>query len=103
MPQQYNDEFLDRWEHLINEVNKTEVPLECIKKIVIRLDGKKQKTINLSTLKKQGLDWEEIETVVTRTLSNYGDTIRDVDFVVDIVSVAELIQPETDKLLSGLK
>jgi hypothetical protein len=103
MPQQYNDEFLDRWEHLINEVNKTEVPLECIKKIVIRLDGKKQKTINLSTLKKQGLDWEEIETVVTRTLSTYGDTIRDVDFVVDIVSVAELIQPETDKLLSNLK
>jgi hypothetical protein len=103
MPQQYNDEFLDRWEHLINEVNKTEVPLECIKKIVIRLDGKKQKTINLSTLKKQGLDWEEIETVVTRTLSTYGDTIRDVDFVVDIVSVAEIIQPETDKLLSSLK
>ena len=102
MPQ-YNDEFLDRWEHIINEVNKTEVPLECIKKIVIRLEGKKQKTINLGTLKKQGLDWEEIETVVTRTLSNYGDTIRDVDFVVDIVSVAELIQPETDKLLSGLK
>jgi hypothetical protein len=102
MPQ-YNDDFLDRWEHLINEVNKTEVPLECIKKIVIRLDGKKQKTINLGTLKKQGLDWEEIETVVTRTLSNYGDTIRDVDFVVDIVSVAEIIQPETDKLLSGLK
>ncbi len=103
MPQQYNDEFLDRWEHLINEVNKTEVPLECIKKIVIRLDGKKQKTINLGTLKKQGLDWEEIETVVTRTLSTYGDTIRDVDFVVDIVSVAELVQPETDQLLSKLK
>lgn len=102
MPQ-YNDEFLDRWEHLINEVNKTDVPLECIKKIVIRLDGKKQKTINLSTLKKQGLDWEEIETVVTRTLSTYGDTIRDVDFIVDIISVAELVQPETDQLLSKLK
>ena len=101
--QQYNDEFLDRWEHLISEVNKTEVPLECIKKIVIRLEGKKQKTINLSNLKKQVLDWEEIETVVTRTLSSYGDAIYDIDFVVDIVSVAEIIQPETDKLLSSLK
>lgn len=100
--QQYNDEFLDRWEHLINEVNKTEVPLEFIKKIVIRLNGKKQKTINLGTLRKQGLDWEEIETVVTRTLTAYGDTVCDLDFVVDIVSVAELIQPETDKLLKDL-
>lgn len=101
--QHYNDEFLDRWEHLINEVNKTEVPLECIKKIIIRLNGKKQKTINLGTLRKQGLDWEEIETVVTRTLSSYGDTVNDLEFVVDIVSVAEMIQPQTDKLLSGLK
>ena len=103
MPQQYNDEFLDRWEHLINEVNKTEVPLECIKKIVVRLNGKKQKTINLGTLRKQGLDWEEIETVITRTLSSYGDTVADLEFVLDIVSVAEIIQPETDKLLSSLK
>lgn len=101
--QQYNDEFLDRWEHLINEVNKTDVPLEFIKKIIIRLNGKKQKTINLGILRKQGLDWEEIETVVTRTLSSYGDAVVDLDFVVDIVSVAEIIQPETDKLLSGLK
>ena len=101
--QQYNDEFLDRWEHLISEVNKTDIPLECIKKIVIRLNGKKQKTINLSTLRKQGLDWEEIETVVARTLSSYGESVADLEFMVDIVSVAEIIQPETDKLLSGLK
>jgi hypothetical protein len=101
--QQYNDEFLERWEHLINEVNKTEVPLECIKKIVVRLNGKKQKTINLGTLRKQGLDWEEIETLITRTLSSYGDTVADLEFVLDIVSVAEIIQPETDKLLSSLK
>ena len=103
MPQQYNDEFLDRWEHLINEVNKTEVPLECIKKIVIRLDGKKQKTINLSTLKKQGLDWEEIEIIVTRILTEFGDEVDNVDFIVDTVAVAELAQPETDKLLTKLK
>jgi hypothetical protein len=101
--QQFSDDFLDRWEHLINEVNKTEVPLECIKKIVIKLEGKKQRTINLKTLQKQGLDWSEIETVVTRTLSEYGDSVRDVDFVVDISAVAEMVQPETDKLLTKLK
>lgn len=100
--QQYNDEFLDRWEHLINEVNKTEVPLEFIKKIIVRLNGKKQKTINLGTLRKQGLDWEEIDTVVTRTLTAYGDQVCDLEFIVDIISVAELIQPETDKLLRDL-
>lgn len=101
--QPYSDDFLDQWELLINDVNKTDVPLECIKKIVIKLDSKRQKTINITTLKKQGLDWEEIEIIVTRVLSEFGDSIRDVDFVVDISAVAALVQPETDKLLNGLK
>ena len=99
---QSSDEFLAQWEHIVNEVNKTEVPLECIKKVIIKLHGKKQRTINLQTLKRQGLDSDEIEIVVSRALTELGDTVNDVDFVVDVAEVAKLIQPETDKLLNGL-
>jgi hypothetical protein len=99
---QFSDEFLDKWEHIINEVQMTEVPLECIKKVVIRLQDKKQKTVNLATLRKQGLDIDEIEIVLTRTLTEIGNQVRDVDFVVDAGLVAEMVQPETDKLLNGL-
>ena len=98
----FSDEFIQQWEHIIEEVNKTEVPLECIKKVVIRLSDRKQKTINLSTLRKQGLDLEEVEIVLTRTLTELGDTVRDIDFVVDVSEVAKLVQPETDKLLKDL-
>lgn len=98
----FSNEFLEKWEHIIEEVTKTEVPLDCIKKVVIRLRGKKQRTVNLSTLRKQGLDIEEIEIVLTRTLVELGDDVRDIDFVVDAALVAELVQPETDKLLNGL-
>jgi len=101
--QQYSNDFLKHWEQIIEGVNTTDVPIECIKKIFIRLEGKKQRTINLSTLRKQGLDWEEIEHFITRTLVEYGDTVRDVDYIVDIAAVAELVQPVTDKLLSNLK
>jgi hypothetical protein len=100
---QYSEDFLAQWENIIAEVNKTDIPLECIKKIIIRLPNKKQKTVNLSTLRKQGLEWEEIETVITRTLAGYGDNVEDVDFVVDIGAVVELVQPETDKLLEKLR
>lgn len=100
---QYSESFLNQWEHIIGEVNKTDVPLECVKKIIIRLEGKRQKTINLSNLKKQGLDWEEIEIVVTRMLSEFGDQVQDVDLMVDITAVAEIVQPRTDKLLENLK
>ena len=99
---QFSEEFLEKWEHIVNEVNKTNVPLECIKKIVVRLHGKKQRTINLQLLKKQGLDGDELETVVSRILEGLGEQVYDLNFVVDVIEVAKLIQPETYKLLTGL-
>ncbi len=100
---QFSDEFLAKWEHIVSEVTKTEVPLECIKKVVIKLHGKKQQTINLATLKRQGLDIEEVEIILSRKLSDLGDEVRDIEFVVDVTEVAKLVQPETDKLLEKLK
>jgi hypothetical protein len=97
-----NDDNLKKWEHIIAEVNKTDVPLECLKKVIIKIAGGRQKTINLHTLRKQGLEFEEIENMLARTLNDLGDEIRDVDFVVDIVAVAAMVQPETDKLLQKL-
>lgn len=99
----FSDDFLSRWEHIINEVNMTEVPLECLKKVVIKLEGRRQRTINLAMLRRQGLDSEEMEAVMTRTLLEFGDDVVDMDFVVDIPAVANLVQPETDKILSNLK
>ena len=98
----FSDEFIQQWEHIIEQVNKTEVPLECIKKVVIRLGDRRQKTINLAALRRQGLDLEEVETILTRTLTELGDNVRDIDFVVDVTEVAKLVQPETDKLLKDL-
>ena len=99
---QLNDDFLTKWEHIVNDVNKTDVPLECIKKIVIKFKNGRQRTVNLHTLQRHGLDLEEVEKLLNRTFSEEHDNIRDVDFVVDITSVANLVQPETDKLLDKL-
>ena len=99
---QLNDDFLDQWEHIIATVNKTDVPLECIKKVLIKFKGGRQKTINVHNLIRQGLELEEIETMLTRTFTDLEDQIHDVDFVVDIGAVAQIVQPETDKLLGKL-
>ena len=96
------DDLVDQWEIIVKEVNKTDVPLECIKKIIIKLNSGKQKTINLHTLIKQGLQIEDIEALVSRTFAEMDTEIKDVDFVVDIKSVAALVQPETDKILGKL-
>jgi hypothetical protein len=99
---QFSDEFLERWEHIIDDVDITDVPLECIKKVVVKLYGKKQRTINLDLLRRQGLDIEEIETVMSRTLTDLGEQVRDVDFILDVGVIATIVQPETDKLLKDL-
>lgn len=100
--QQFSDEFLKQWEHIIDEVNKTEIPLECIKKVVVKLRDRKRKTINLSTLRRQGLEWNEIESVLSRTLHELEDSVDDVEFVLDVSAVAELVQPQTNQLLKNL-
>lgn len=99
---QLNLDYLDQWEHILADVVKTDVPLECIKKVVIKLQGGKQKTINVHTLLKQGMELEEIESMLTRFFGENDYQIRDVDFVVDINSVAKIVQPETDKLLGKI-
>jgi hypothetical protein len=99
---QPTDDLLSQWEIIVAEVNKTDVPIECIKKIVFKLTNGKQRTINIHTLKKQGLNMDDLELIVARTFSELDTEIKDVEFVVDIKSVAALVQPETDKLLGKL-
>jgi len=90
---------IEQWEDLIKTVDKDQIPIDCVKKVLFKLKGGKQKTINLGTLRKQGLEIEEIETVVTRTMLDMSSDIVNMDFVIDVQIVAEHIQPITDKLL----
>jgi len=97
-----SEEFLAKWDYIISEVEKTQVPLKCINKMVIRIVGGRQKTINLARLRKDGLDDDEIEEIMNRNLFTLGDLVNNVDFILDVNTVAGIIQPATDKLLKSL-
>jgi len=97
----FSDGFIEKWEHIIRDVDVTEVPLECLKKVVIRLAGRKQKTINVQSLKRRGHEFDEIESMINDTLNTLDLIITDVEFIVDVEMVAEIVQPATDKLLKG--
>lgn len=100
---QLSDDFFDKWEHIINDVDKTSIPIECIKSLKIKLRQGRQKTINLRTLRKQGLSFSEIEEMVNEQLEYFGEAVKGIEFFVDIEAVAEMVQPETDKLLNKLE
>ena len=97
-----SEEFLSRWEDLVEGVSKTDVPVDCIKRVVIKLKDGRRRYLNMSTLRKKGLDPLELEGVLNQKLEEYDSQILNVDFFVDVEQVADIVQPETDKMLGGL-
>lgn len=95
-------EFIEKWEHILNDVDKNRIPVQFIKKLIIKLEGKKQQTINIQKFLQQGLEPEQIEDAVGRKLEELDDLIVSVEFILNVESIAETVQPETDKLLGKL-
>jgi hypothetical protein len=95
-------DFFNKWEHILEDVEKSRIPIQFLKKLIIKLKGKKQHTINIITLLKQGLDPDQIEEVVNKKLYELDDDITNIEFILNVESIADAVQPETDRLLSGL-
>lgn len=95
-------EIFEKWEHIVQDVDKTKIPVEFIKKLVLKLNGRRQRTINIQALIKQGFDNEEIEEAVTRKLQEFDDEMIGIEFILDIEGIAKTVQPETDKMLKNL-
>jgi hypothetical protein len=95
-------DFIDKWEHILEDVEKNKIPVEFIKKLIIKLEGKKQQTINIQKLLQQGLDPDQVEDAVSRKLHELEDLIVSVEFVLNVQSIADTVQPETDRLLNKL-
>lgn len=95
-------EFITKWEHILEDVEKNKIPIQFIKKMILKLDGKKQQTINVERLLSQGLDPEQIEDVVSRKLHELEEMVVSIEFILNVQSIAETVQPETDKLLNKL-
>ncbi len=95
-------EFIQKWESLIEGVDKQKIPIEFIKKIIVKLNGKKQRTLNIERLITDGLDPEQIEDVITRRLMELDDEMMGIEFVLNVQSIADQVQPVTDKLLGKL-
>jgi GMP synthase PP-ATPase subunit len=77
-------DFLEKWEHILDDVEKNKIPVQFIKKIVIKLHGKKQQTINIEKFLTQGLDPDQIEEAVSRKLNELGDTVLSVEFLLNV-------------------
>lgn len=95
-------EVFEKWEHIVEDVEKTKIPVEFIHKLVLKLNNRKQRTVNIKSLIRQGFSNEDIEEIVSRKLEEYDDEMTGIEFVLDIEGIANAVQPETDKMLRNL-
>jgi len=95
-------DFIEKWEHILEDVEKNKIPVEFIKKLVVKLQGKKQHTINIEKFLSQGLDPDQIEEIVSRKLQELDELVVGVEFILNVQNIADAVQPETDKLLNKL-
>jgi len=95
-------DFIEKWEHILEDVEKNKIPVEFIKKLVVKLQGKKQHTINIEKFLTQGLEPDQIEDIVSRKLQELDDSVVGVEFILNVQNIADAVQPETDKLLNRL-
>jgi len=99
---QFDNDFLKGWEKIVSDVDKDHCPISCVKKVVFKTVSRRQKTINLRSLRKQGIDDETIELAVSNFISENEADIISMELVLDVEAVAGIIQPETDKLLKDI-
>ena len=95
-------EFTEKWEHILQDVEKNKIPIQFITKLVIKLAGKKQHTVNVYRMLKQGLEPDQVEEVLSRKLEELDERIISVEFILNVESIAETVQPLTDEMLKNL-
>jgi hypothetical protein len=92
----------ERWERLLKEIDKEQVPIGVIRYITVNLKDGTSVDVNISELLDDGADPEVVERIISSKLDALDSIIKDVDFHISVDSVAKVIQPFTDQLLKDL-
>ena len=91
-----------RWQDIVNDVDKKEVPVDVLQRIVVKLIDGTDLSIDIKQLLEDGNDPDAIEDLLNAKFHDLDQYIENVDFFIDIDRVVSTVQPETDKVLKDL-
>ena len=91
----------EKWEQILRLVPKNEVPVEVLQSLTVNLTDGTKVNVDIRELLAE-FEPCEVEDQINSKLRGLDDYIVDVDFFIDIDTVAATIQPVTDKLLRNL-
>jgi hypothetical protein len=92
----------EKWERLLKEISKEEVPIHVLRYITVNLKDGTSIDVNISQMLEEGADPAVVERIINTKLAALDNVIANVDFHINVNSVAKVIQPFTDNLLKDL-
>jgi hypothetical protein len=92
----------ERWEQIVRGINKKEIPVTLLDHVVVNLLDGTQVSVDIRELLDEGNDPDELEQMLNTRLDALSSVIKDVDFHINLDSVAKTVQPVTNDLLKNL-
>lgn len=102
LPSKLNLSLRDKWQHIIDDVSKPDVPINLLERIIVHLIDGTKVNVDISGMLMEGGDPDVIEQHLQTKLDALDAYIADIDLYVDLQEVAKTVQPHTDKILSKL-
>jgi uncharacterized membrane protein YqiK len=96
-----NIDSRERWKSILKTVTKDEVPVALIQTVTVNLIDGTQVDVDITELLKDGYSTDEIEVMLNTRLAALDNVIKDVDFFINVDSVAKTVQPVTDDILKN--
>lgn len=91
------------WRKIIREVEKKEVPIHVLEKIVVFLKDGTEVPVNIKELLRDGADPIAVEKELNTKLEALEIYIQNVNFYIDIEQIEKTVQTETDRILNKFK
>ncbi len=101
-PKRLNLNTKAAWKEILKQVDKKEVPVHVLEKIMVHLKDGTIVTVDIKRLIAEGADPDDVEYHVNQQLTELDLYIEDVNYFLDIDLVEKTIQPETDRILAKL-
>jgi len=86
------------WAKVVDGIDTSHVPIQYIKKLVVKKVDGGQKTINVERLLNRGLDADELQEVIADLIVSLGE-LKSIQPHFNLEYIASVAGPATDKLL----
>lgn len=95
----FSNEFYERWEHLLEDIEMNEVPLKFVREINVNLTDGMVVSFDIKKMISDKLSTREIENTVEEYLVEHDEVVHNIDFLIDIVALADEVTGKVSKIL----